>query len=214
MGRSPAGDVCLAGGGAATISAVPRWLPNALTVLRIALVPAFIVHARWCAEDAAAGREDAPHRWLALGAFLVIGLSDVADGHLARRFGLATQLGATLDAVADKLAQLSALVFFLVADGVAYARTPAWLIGVLVGRDLLLGVGYLMIRARRGRVLVVHEHHGRLASLLLFLLVLWIAADLPRAAVVPSCALIVLIVLASTAGYARDGWRQWARPAA
>lgn len=188
---------------------MPPWIPNALTALRVALVPAFLVHAHWCALDVAAGRGDWPHRALAFAALLVIGLSDVVDGWVARRFGLATQLGATLDAVADKLAQVSALVFFLVADGVAYARAPLWLLGVLLARDVVIACGCVAIRARHGRVEVVHESHGRFASLLLFVLVAWIALDLPRAAIVPASALIAAIVGMSTLGYVRAGWRQW-----
>lgn len=192
---------------------VPAWLPNALTVLRVTLIPAFVVHAHWCAESVAAGDGDRPHRWLALAALLGIGVSDVVDGWLARSFGLATNLGAVLDAVADKLAQVSLLVFFALADGVAFLQVPLWFVALLLGRDALLGVGALLIRRRRGAVRVIHEVHGKASSLLLFALLVWLTADLPRGPVLPTMVVLAGIVVLSTWAYARDGWRQWTEPA-
>ena len=191
-----------------TATAIPAWFPNALTALRIALIPAFVMHARWCLLSVAEGGSDRPHRAYAVAALLGIGVSDVVDGWLARRFSLATQLGAVLDAVADKLAQVSLLVFFAVADGVAFVRVPAWFVAV-VGRDALLALGSLAVRWRRGHVDVVHEPHGKLASLLLFVLLVWVTADLPRAPVLPCMVGIAAIVALSTLTYVRDGWRQW-----
>lgn len=188
---------------------VPRWLPNALTLLRVALIPAFVVHASWCMESVAAGASDLPHRALALAALLGIGVSDVVDGWLARSFSLATPLGAVLDAVADKLAQVSLLVFFFYADGVAFVRVPPWFVGLVLGRDVVLALGTFAVRWRRGSVQVVHEPHGKLASFLLFVLLVWITADLSRAPVLPALLLISAIVILSTFVYVREGWRQW-----
>ena len=188
--------------------AMPRWAPNALTLLRIALVPAFLSHAIWCEQSVAAGGSDAPHRHLALAAFVAIGVSDVLDGWIARRWGLITPLGATLDAAADKFAQVSALVFFLVSDGVAYATLPLWFVATIVLRDVLLAIGYVTVRRRRGRVVVVHEAHGKVATVLLFALVVWMILDLPHGAVVPLCVVIAALVAMSTARYIHVGWQQ------
>ena len=188
---------------------IPPWLPNALTALRIALIPAFVMHARWCVDAVEEGESAALHRSLAGAALLGIGASDVVDGWLARRFGLATQVGAVLDAVADKLAQVSLLVFFAFAGGAAFARVPLWFVALVFARDLVLAVGSLLVRSRRGRVVVVHEPHGKAASLLLFAVLVWITYDLPRAAVLPGLMAVAAIVLLSTVAYARAGWRQW-----
>ena len=136
---------------------VPHWLPNSLTILRIALIPAFVMLASWCLESVASGGSDLPQRALALGALVGIGVSDIVDGWLARRFDLATQSGAVLDAVADKLAQVSLLVFFALADGEAFAHVPLWFVAIALGRDVVLALGTLAVRGRRGQVEVVHE---------------------------------------------------------
>lgn len=85
-----------------------------------------------------------------------------------------------LDAVADKLAQVSLLTFFLVTDSVAFAHVPLWFFAVIVGRDVLLGIGTLLVRKRRGDVAVVSEVHGKLASAMLFVLLLGITLDVGR----------------------------------
>ena len=187
---------------------MPPWVPNALTFLRIALVPAFLVHGIWCEESVAGGGSDVPHRYLSLAAFVAIGVSDVLDGWIARKWNLATPLGATLDAAADKFAQVSALVFFVVSDGIAYAKVPLWFVGVIVLRDVLLAIGYITVKRKKGKVIVEHEIHGKIATVLLFALVIWIVLDLPRDMVVPMCAGIAAFVAVSTARYIKVGWAQ------
>ena len=100
------------------------WLPNALTVLRLALTPAIfiaIVQGRW---------------WLALGLLVVAGGSDWLDGVLARRFGWQTRLGSLLDPVADKLLFL-AVFLALVGAGLM----PLWLAGLAIARDAIIVAG-------------------------------------------------------------------------
>jgi len=186
----------------------PAWLPNALTALRVALVPAFLAHARWCALAVEQGASGAWHRRLAVAALLGIGVSDVLDGWIARRWGYVTRLGATLDAFADKLAQVSALVFFLVAGEPAFERVPAWYVALVLGRDLVLVVGTLLVRARAGSVEVVHHPHGRASTVLLFAILLWITAGLSPAPVPAALVVSALLVAASTVAYVTDGFRQ------
>jgi len=190
-------------------SSIPRWLPNALTLLRIGLIPAFVMHAHWCLESVAQGGSDQPHRALAGAALLGIGASDVLDGWLARHFGLSSRLGTFLDALADKLAQVSLLAFFALARGDAFAPVPVWFVAVVLGRDVLLVMGSLAVRRRRRSVEMEHGAHGKLASLLLFLLLSWVTADLPRAPVPPAMLAIATVVVLSTLIYVRKGFRQW-----
>ena len=176
---------------------MPSWLPNALSALRIVSIPVFIALA------------DAERRGGALAVLVAIGLSDVVDGLIARRFGLTSQLGATLDAVADKLTQICLLLYFTFWPSAAFEPFPVWFTAVILGRDLVLAAGSLTIRLGRGSVTVVHEPHGKAASVLIFALLLWVTAGLPSRPLLPLMLALVVIVALSTFGYVRFGWRQW-----
>lgn len=189
-------------------SRVPGWLPNAITVVRMLLIPVFLVTAAACEQ---ADTERASLRALACLVLVALGVSDVVDGWLARRFALATELGAVLDAVADRLAQVALTTFFTFGGGSAFSPLPPWFFGLLVVRDLLLLTGWLLIRRRRGCVQVKHEHHGKLASFLIFGLLLGITLGLPAVVVLPATIVISGLVVLSTFDYAAAGWRQFRR---
>lgn len=97
------------------------WLPNAISLLRIALVAPILLLIL-----------DGRFGW-ALGLFFVAGFSDGVDGYLAKRFNWHTRLGALLDPVADKL--LVAGTFITLA----YTQhIPVWLAAVVILRDVLI----------------------------------------------------------------------------
>jgi cardiolipin synthase (CMP-forming) len=96
-------------------------VPNFITICRILLVPVTI----WLIISEAYG--------FAFLAFAVAGLSDAIDGLLARRFKLQTELGAYLDAIADK----ALLVSIFVSLGIL-AELPPWLVILVVTRDVLI----------------------------------------------------------------------------
>lgn len=101
--------------------------PNLITIGRILLVPVTI----WLLISEAYG-------W-ALAVFLVAGISDGVDGYLARRFASQTELGSYLDPIADKLL----LVSVFAAMGIIKIL-PAWLVLLVITRDLLIVAGVLL----------------------------------------------------------------------
>ena len=101
-----------------------RQLPNAITCVRIALVPALV----WRMH---AGDYDA-----ALRIALVAGLSDALDGWLAKRYGWQTWLGGVLDPLADKFLLDAGFVGLWIVGVV-----PAWLVVLVVARDLVIVAG-------------------------------------------------------------------------
>jgi cardiolipin synthase len=134
------------------------WL---LTLARLLLIPIFLWVASDAQRTALSGGDAATARWTAMSILIVMGLSDVVDGLIARRYGLETQLGAVVDAVADKLAQFVFLVYFAVTRGPVFTQLPLWFVGVILGRDLLGLVTWLTFRAHYGPIEVVHRWHGR-----------------------------------------------------
>jgi cardiolipin synthase len=103
------------------------WLPNAISLLRIALIVPILL----LILDGAFG-------W-ALALFLLAGFSDGLDGYLAKRFDWHTRLGALLDPVADKL--LVAGLFITLA----YTQDiPVWLAAVVILRDVVIVAGAMV----------------------------------------------------------------------
>lgn len=120
-------------GMAATPEELPdRWLtiPNALSVIRLALVPVFL----WLLLGPEADG------W-ALGVLVYSGASDWADGKIARWFNQASRLGAILDPAADRLYTLATVVAFVLRDII-----PLWFALVLIGRDLMVGICIWLLR--------------------------------------------------------------------
>lgn len=105
-------------------------IPNGLSVIRLAGVPLFV----WLLLG--------PHAdgW-ALLVLVVSGITDYADGKIARKFGQTSQLGTVLDPVADRLYIFATLVAFVLRDIV-----PLWLVLILVGRDVVLTGGFGLLR--------------------------------------------------------------------
>lgn len=105
--------------------------PNVLTLLRIALIPAFIVAYYWTHPMS---------HMLATGLFVLAALTDWLDGYLARKLQQTSHFGTFLDPVADKLMIAAALVM-LVADPKVQAhvldiRVFAVVVLVIVGREI------------------------------------------------------------------------------
>ena len=125
-------------------------IPNALSVLRLLGVPLFL----WLLLG--------PHAdgW-AIAVLALSGISDWADGKLARLLDQSSRLGALLDPAADRL--------YIVATLVALALrsvAPLWLVAVLVCRELVLGVVLLVLRRHAYPPLQVH-YLGKAATFLL-----------------------------------------------
>ncbi len=113
-------------------------LPNLITLGRIALIPLALI---WIDNYSPALSA------LACAIFLVAAATDALDGYLARRLGLVTVLGKFLDPLADKLIILSTLVMLVAKD-----RAPAWLVILLMARDLAV-TGLRAIASQQGLVI-------------------------------------------------------------
>jgi len=137
-------------------------LPTILTLLRVTLVPAI---ALFLSER---------HLSLAFGTYLFAALSDVADGWIARRWGMETRLGKVIDPIVDVVFNLT--VFFALA---AAHLLPAWVAGVASLRYGLLVVGGASITLFVGPLRIQPTVFGRMTGVLMSAL----------------CALVVLLHL-------------------
>lgn len=174
----------------------PAWLPNAISAGRIVLVPVFWIVANQSVDAAPFLQRMAP-----LAVLLTIGGSDLLDGYLACRYQLTSRTGVILDAVADRFAQLAIATFFVFVD----PRLPQWFLGLLVGRDLLIGVGTWIALRRGGGDALRHEAHGKAASTVVFLLFVALVAGASEGLVGWLVIGSAVAVTASTVGYLVGG---------
>lgn len=142
-----------------------RWIPNALTFLRIILIAPF-----------AAALMAKEYRF-ALVIFFLASATDAFDGFLARHYNWRTRLGAIADPLADKALLITAYLM-LVLTGVL----PVWLFWLVLGRDLLIVCGGLAFHYGVGRFEMQPSLPGKLNTLIQILVALAIIillADLP-----------------------------------
>jgi CDP-diacylglycerol--glycerol-3-phosphate 3-phosphatidyltransferase len=109
-------------------------LPNALTILRLALIPVFVVLVL---------DSDHGYSWAAAIVFAVAGITDQIDGFLARRWHVESQFGKIADPLADRLMIDAAVILLWVED-----RLPLLALVVILARDLLLVGGYKLVVPR------------------------------------------------------------------
>jgi CDP-diacylglycerol--glycerol-3-phosphate 3-phosphatidyltransferase len=119
-------------------------LPNALTLLRIFIVPILVVVLLTPFSESWFG---VPRHILGVGLFLGAALTDFLDGHFARSRNQVTRLGQLLDPIADKLL-ISAALISLVENQLA----PAWAVVIIIGREFAV-TGLRSIAAADGVVI-------------------------------------------------------------
>ena len=104
-----------------------NWLPNAISIMRIALIlPILALFV------------EGEFGW-ALGLFIVAGVSDGLDGYLAKNYGWQTRLGGFLDPAGDKL-----LVAWSFGTLAYLGHIPVWLAVVVILRDVVIVAGSFM----------------------------------------------------------------------
>jgi len=127
-------------------------VPNCLTVLRILLIPVFL----WAALVL-------KNRGLSLGVLAFSFFTDVLDGFIARRYHVTTDFGKAMDPIADKLNQTA-----IMAVLVAYYPIVLLPLGILVVKELYLGILMYIVYRRSGKIFQA-EWHGKITTFLIYL---------------------------------------------
>ena len=122
-------------------------LPNQLTVIRILLIPVFVLLLVY------------DERGSALIVFLLTGISDSLDGFIARAWKQETQLGTILDPIADKLLIVTSFVTLTVLKAI-----PFPLAVLLISRDVILSLVFGIVLWITGRRLAAPTALGKAAS--------------------------------------------------
>ena len=114
-------------------------LPNKLTVLRVILIPFFLV---------ALMVDAIPYgKWIAVGIFIIASLTDMLDGKIARKYNLITNFGKFMDPLADKLLTIAAMSMFC-----EWGMFPAWALMIVLTREFAVS-GLRMVAGPKGKVI-------------------------------------------------------------
>jgi len=122
-------------------------IPNLITLTRILLTPLFIIFL--------IQKRYQPAMWI----FIFAGVSDAADGIIARRWGQKSPLGTFLDPLADKLLMGASFITLSISSLI-----PSWLTVIVISRDLILVLGVTLCKLANFPVLVHPSTAGKLST--------------------------------------------------
>ncbi len=123
-------------------------LPNKLTLLRVLMIPFFVVCLLW------EGGQNQTLRYVSAAIFIVASLTDMLDGKIARKYGLVTNFGKFMDPLADKLLVCSALICLI-----ELGQLPAWMVIVIISREFIIS-GFRLIASDNG-VVIAASYWGK-----------------------------------------------------
>ena len=135
-------------------------IPNIISMFRIATVPVLIILLH--------GHE---YGWAFL-VFLISGISDGLDGFIAKHYNMASELGAILDPLADKLLIFSSYLMLMILGDL-----PFWLFLTVIFRDVLIMGGGLIYVAFNGQVKMAPSYLSKLNTFTQIFLVVSILAQ-------------------------------------
>ena len=141
-------------------------LPNKLTVMRVILIPFFVVSLL------AFNGQVQILRNLACGIFIVASLTDMLDGKIARKYNLVTNFGKFMDPLADKLLVCSALICLI-----QLGQMPAWMVIVIVSREFIIS-GFRLVAAGQG-IVIAASYWGKFKTTFQMIAVILMIVNLP-----------------------------------
>ncbi len=140
-------------------------LPNKLTVLRVILIPFFVLSLLLF------GGSFRLLRYVAAAIFIVASLTDMLDGRIARKYNLVTNFGKFMDPLADKLLVCSALICLVELE-----QLPAWMVIIIVSREFIIS-GFRLVAAEQG-IVIAASYWGKFKTTFQMIAVILMIVDL------------------------------------
>ena len=138
-------------------------IPNKLTMIRVILIPFFIVFMLW---DAVPYGE-----YIAAAVFILACITDFFDGYLARKYNETTTFGKFMDPLADKLLVSAALICL------CGSKIPVWIVIIIISRELFIS-GFRTLAADQGIVLAA-GWWGKFKTTFQMIMIIVLILDIP-----------------------------------
>jgi len=179
-------------------------IANQITIIRILLIPVFVLFCIYYGQGVGAGEPQEWQRWAAIFTFLLASVTDGLDGWVARHWRQRSRLGMILDPIADKGLLLTAIITLSLSRW-TYAF-PLWFPVLVIARDavILVGCGVLYHLDQKFEVRV--SWLGKVATAAQMVALAWMMLQLPHYLV--SVYVAGFFTMASGAVYVSRGVRQ------
>jgi len=136
-------------------------LANEITMLRLILIGPFI----FCMVNSSSELDGHIYRYAAFAIFLIMCISDYLDGYFARTRHEVSPLGTFLDPLADKLLMLTSCILLAGENtSVTGFRLPAVVVVLIIGKDILLLMGFVIVYLNIYKVYIVPVHVGKTST--------------------------------------------------
>lgn len=155
-------------------------LPNKLTLLRVIMIPFFVV---FMLMDGMASA-----RYIALALFVVASFTDFLDGNIARKRNLVTNFGKFMDPLADKLLVCSALIC-LIETG----QLPAWYVIIIIAREFIIS-GFRLIASDNG-IVIAASYWGKFKTVSQMIMIILMILNIPALSIVTTLFYWIALVL-------------------
>ena len=139
-------------------------LPNKLTILRMIMIPFFVVFLMLPIGG------ESVHRWIALVIFVAASLTDTLDGYIARRDHLVTDFGKFMDPLADKLLVCSAMIC-LIPSG----KLNTAIVIVIIAREFIIS-GFRLVASDSG-IVIAASYWGKFKTVFQMAMIIVLIAD-------------------------------------
>ena len=156
-------------------------LPNKLTIARVIMIPFFVLFLL-------SGLAGPASKWIALAIFIIASLTDLLDGHIARKHNLVTNFGKFMDPLADKLLVCAAMICL-----VEMGKLPAWIVIIIISREFIIS-GFRLIASDNGRVIAA-SYWGKFKTTFQMLMICLMIADIPALSIVTSAVMWIALIL-------------------
>lgn len=155
-------------------------LPNKLTLLRVIMIPFFVV---FMLMDGMASA-----RYIALAIFVIASLTDFLDGNIARKRNLVTNFGKFMDPLADKLLVCSALIC-LIETG----QLPAWYVIIIIAREFIIS-GFRLIASDNG-IVIAASYWGKFKTVSQMIMIILMILNIQALSIVTTLFYWIALIL-------------------
>jgi len=177
--------------------------PTRITLMRILLIVPFVDCMLSTHDPQISPAAQDSLRYIAIGIFVLMAVSDAVDGYWARHRKQITKLGTFLDPLADKLLITSASLLLVSERGhVEGFLLPMTVVVLIIGKDVLITLGFILVYLITSQTHIVPVFAGKLATALQLVMVAGVLVAPELAAVIPGYEAFVQVLWWSAAGAA------------